>query len=262
MVNYAFTLENFEYWLLILVRISAFIYIAPYFGQSGVPNQVKIGFSVFISLIIYNVAVRPEQNYEGVAGYAVAVLCEGITGLLIGLAANICNSIVLFAGNIIDMDIGLSMATQFNPEMGTEMTLTGNLYYYLVMLLLTSSNMHAYLIRAIADSFSVIPIGHANFDWEHLAGSMTRYMGDMFVIGFRIFLPFFACIMILNCVLGIMAKVAPQMNMFAVGMQLKVLVGFSVLFLTFFLLPQVAEMIFEEIKTMVVLFAEGMYGME
>ena len=126
MVSYAFTLENFEYWLLILVRISSFMFIAPFFGQSAVPNQLKIGFSVFISLIIYNVAARPELNYESVVGYAVVVLCEGITGLLIGLAANICNSIVLFAGNIIDMDIGLSMATEFNPEMGTEMTLTGN----------------------------------------------------------------------------------------------------------------------------------------
>lgn len=259
MVNYAFTLENFEYWLLILVRIASFMYIAPFFGQSGVPNQLKIGFSVFISLIIYNVVVRPELNYEGVVGYGVVVLCEGITGLLIGLAANICNSIVLFAGNIIDMDIGLSMATQFNPEMGTEMTLTGNLYYYLVLLLLTTSNMQAYLIRAISDSFSVIPIGSPNFDWEHLMNAMVCYMGDMFVLGFRIFLPFFACIMILNCILGIMAKVAPQMNMFAIGMQLKILVGYSVLFLTFFLLPYVADMIFGEIRTMVVRFAEGMY---
>ena len=65
--------------------------------------------------------------------------------------------------------------------------------------------------------------------------------------------------MILNCVLGIMAKVAPQMNMFSVGMQLKVLVGFVVLFLTVFLLPSVADYIFSEIKTMVKLIAEGMY---
>lgn len=259
MIEYAFTLENFEYWLLILVRISAFMFIAPFFGQDGVPRQVKVGFAVFITLIIYNVAARPEQNYEGVVGYAVVVLSEGITGLLIGLAANICNSIILFAGNVIDMDIGLSMATQFNPEMKTEMTLTGTLYYYLVLLLLTNSNMQGYLVRAIADSFSVIPIGNASFDWEHLMNSMVRYIGDMFVLGFRIFLPFFACIMILNCVLGIMAKVAPQMNMFAVGMQLKVLVGYSVLFLTFFLLPQVADLVYDEIKTMVVLFAEGMY---
>ena len=65
--------------------------------------------------------------------------------------------------------------------------------------------------------------------------------------------------MVLNCVLGIMAKVAPQMNMFSVGMQLKVLVGFVVIFLTIFLLPDVANMILKEIKTMVKLIAEGMY---
>ena len=88
--------------------------------------------------------------------------------------------------------------------------------------------------------------------------TMIKYMCESCVIGFRIFLPFFACIMILNCVLGIMAKVAPQMNMFAVGMQLKVLVGLGALFLTVGMLPGIADFIFTEMKTMVVAFVEGM----
>lgn len=259
MAEFTFTVDNFEYWLLILVRISCFIYIVPIIGGQGIPNQVKIGLSFFVSLLLYNVVARPELDYESVVGYAVVVVKEGITGLLIGFAANICNSIVLFAGNMIDMDIGLSMATQFNSEMGTETTLTGNLYYYLILLLLISSNIHTYLMKAIADSFTVIPIAGQIFDTEHLLSAITRFMGDLFVIGFRIFLPFFACIMILNCVLGVMAKVAPQMNMFSVGIQLKVLVGLMVLFFTIYLLPYVADPIFTEIKTMVKLFAEGMY---
>ena len=65
--------------------------------------------------------------------------------------------------------------------------------------------------------------------------------------------------MILNCVLGIMAKVAPQMNMFSVGIQLKILAGLIVMFLTIFLLPSIANFIFREIKTMVVMVIEGMY---
>ena len=259
MVNFTFTLDNFEYFLLILVRISCFVYIAPLFGQTGIPNQVKIGLSFFTSILLYSVVARPELTYESVVGYAVVVLKEGITGLLIGFAANICNSIVLFAGSVIDMDIGLSMAAEFNQDMGTEVTLTGNFYYYLIMILMIASNLHTYLLQAIADSFSVIPIAGQVFDMDHLLNSIARYMGDLFVIGFRTFLPFFACIMILNCVLGIMAKVAPQMNMFSVGMQLKVLVGFVVIFLTVFMLPDVANMILNEIKTMVKLIAEGMY---
>ena len=65
--------------------------------------------------------------------------------------------------------------------------------------------------------------------------------------------------MILNAILGIMAKVAPQMNMFAVGIQLKLLVGLAVLFITIFLLPDIANFIFKEMKTMMVSFIEGMY---
>ena len=84
-------------------------------------------------------------------------------------------------------------------------------------------------------------------------------MGDMFVIAFRIILPVFACIMILNCILGIMAKVSPQMNMFSVGMQMKIMVGFMVLFITITLLPSVADFIFKEMKTMIVSFVKGMY---
>ena len=84
-------------------------------------------------------------------------------------------------------------------------------------------------------------------------------MTDMFVIAFRIVLPVFACIMILNCILGIMAKVAPQMNMFAVGMQMKVMVGLTVLFITVTLLPGIADFIFTEMKRMIVSMIEGMY---
>ena len=77
-------------------------------------------------------------------------------------------------------------------------------------------------------------------------------------IGFRIALPIFCCILMLNAILGILAKVAPQMNMFAVGIQLKVLTGLTILYLTVFTLPNISEFIFTEIKRMVVGFVEGM----
>lgn len=259
MVNLSFSLVDFEYLLLILVRLSSFMAVAPVFGNKAVPNQAKIGLSFFVSVLLYNVVSHPELEYIGVVGYAVYVLREGITGLLIGFAANICNSIVLFAGNIIDMDIGLSMATEFNPDTNTETTITGSLYYYLVLLLLIASDMHTYVLRAVCDSFQVVPVGSAVFEWDHLLESMIRYMSDLCIIGFRIFLPVFACIMILNCILGIMAKVAPQMNMFSVGIQMKLLVGFLALFFTIFLLPSIANFIFREIRQMVVLIIEGMY---
>ena len=259
MVQYSFSLENFETFILILVRVSCFIYIAPFFGMSNVPNQVKIGLSAFISLMVLGFVDQSYIEYTGLFGYAVIVLKEGITGLLIGLAANVCNSIILFAGNIIDMDIGLSMAMVFDPTTGSQVSITGNLYFYFILLLLIVSNMHQYILRALIDSFQLFPLGGAQFQMDSLLATMVQYCTDLFVIGFRIVLPVFACMMILNSILGIMAKVAPQMNMFAVGIQLKLLLGLAVLFITTFLLPDIANFIFKEIKVMTVSFIEGMY---
>ena len=178
--------------------------------------------------------------------------------MLIGLAANVCNSIILFAGNIIDMDIGLSMATEFDPINNAQVTLTGNLYNYFILMLLVVTDMHHYILRAFVDAFTVIPVNGQVFDWEHLMRSMTTYMGDMFVIAFRIILPVFACIMILNCILGIMAKVSPQMNMFVVGIQLKLFVGLLVIYFTISMLPAVSGYILEEIETIFAALVRGM----
>ena len=260
MVNYGFSLYTFEYFLMILVRIATFVYIAPFFGMTNTPNRVKIGFSACVAIILYQV-IQPKEAlvYSGVIGFAIIVLKEGITGLLIGFAANICNSIITFAGKMIDMDIGLAMAQVFDPINHTISGITGNLYNYFVLILLIVSNMHLYLFRAIVDTFEIIPIGQTVFQWDHLAGSMITFVGDLMVIGFRIVLPVFACSMILSCILGIMAKVAPQMNMFAVGMQVKVLVGLGIMFLTIVLLPDIASFIFTEMKRMIVSVIEGMY---
>lgn len=259
MVEYTFSLDNFEIFLLILVRVSCFVYIAPFFGMVNVPGRVKIGLAVCITLLIRGFIDTSCVGYTGMLGYAVIVLKEGITGLLIGLAANICNSIILFAGNIIDMDIGLSMAQEFDPINRTQVTITGNLYFYFILLLMVVSDMHHVILNSFVDAFTLIPVNGQMFDWEYLSMSFITYLTDTFVIAFRIMLPIFACIMILNSILGIMAKVSPQMNMFAVGMQLKVLVGLIVLLLTVKLLPSVANFIFTEMRKIMVLFIEGMY---
>lgn len=259
MVNLSFSLVTFEYFLIILVRIASFVAVAPFFSMNNTPYRVKIGFSVFVSLLLYQILPKTGLAYEGVFGFGVVIVREGITGLLIGFAANICNSIILLAGNLIDMELGLSMATEYDPMTHSQVNITGQLYSYFIMLLLIVTDMHHYILRAAVDSYELIPINGQVFDWEHLFQSFLTYMTDLFVIAFRIILPVFAVMMILNCILGIMAKVSPQMNMFAVGMQMKILIGLGVLFLTIGLLPNISNFIFTEMKRMMVSFIEGMY---
>ncbi|MCR4651361.1 MAG: flagellar biosynthetic protein FliR [Lachnospiraceae bacterium] len=259
MIDYSFTYGDLEFFLCILVRVLSFIYVAPVFSQRGIPNQVKIGLGIFMSALLYGVIpVKPQLEYYSVWGYAVIIARETLTGLLIGYSASICNNIVDFAGRIMDMESGLSMANLMDPTTGQMSSMSGILYQYAFMLMLLLSGMHRYILRALADTFTLIPVGGAIFDWDRLLQSIITFMGDYVSIGFRICLPMFAVMILMNAVLGIMAKVSPQLNMFAVGMQIKVLVGLCVLFLTAGMLPDVSNFIFTEMKTMMNVFVGDM----
>lgn len=120
------------------------------------------------------------------------------------------------------------------------------------------SGLYQYLIRALADTFTLIPINGAVFKREALLESILLFLGDYIAIGFRIILPIFCAMIFLNCVLGVLAKVSPQLNMFAIGMQLKVLVGLVILFLSVRMLPVLSDNIFTQMKRMIVSFVEGM----
>ncbi len=259
MINYTINVSDLEYFLLVLTRISMFISVAPLYGQRGIPNRVKIGFSFFVAVLIYGtIPDKTPLDYNTVWGYAAIVLREGMTGLLIGFAANMATTIVAFSGRIIDMETGMSMANLVDPTTHQQESISGVLYQYVITLILIITGLHRYLITALAQTFILIPINKAVFDSTKLLDSIVTFLNDYIMLGFRICLPVFAVMLLLNAILGIMTKLAPQMNMFSVGMQLKVLVGISTLFITVGMLPIVGDMISGEIRKMMVVFVNAM----
>lgn len=258
MVETTFSLATFEYFLLILVRIASFLFVAPFFNQRGVPGITKVGLAGMISfLVLYS--IKPEEEvYLSAIGYGALVVKEAVTGLLIGYMANICQSIVVFAGTLIDTDMGLSMANEFDPTLNTQITMTGNIYLYGMLLLMLTTDVYHYIVRAIIDSFNLITLGGAVLERDTLLEAFVSYMVNLFIIAFRIMLPIFAVMLVMNIVLGIMAKVAPQMNMFSVGIQIKIIVGILTLFVVVFLFPKVVELIFNEMRILIVDIVEGL----
>lgn len=259
MINYSFSIYDLEYFLLILVRVTCFVYVAPFFSMRNTPSNVRIAISFFTALLLYQSLTPTEAvTYSSLMGYVIVVLKEVMVGLLIGFAASICTSIVNFAGSIADMETGLSMVTLMDPTSRESTSITGVLYQYVLMFMMIATGMYRYLFGALADTFTLIPVNGAVFHGESLVNSMLEFLTDYVIIGFRIVLPIFCTILLLNAVLGVLAKVAPQMNMFAVGIQLKVLVGLSVLFLTAGMLPGIADFVFGEMKKMIDSFVGGM----
>lgn len=243
------TLDYFETFFLILVRMSGFVYTAPILSLRNIPVRVKAGLSVFLAIILFYTMPDANIEYNGVIGYAILVVKEAIAGALMGLFSNIAYHILAFVGQIIDMEIGFSMINQLDPASNTRTTISANLYGYLVLLMMIITNLHHYFIRAVVDSFKVIGLGEAVFPPD-MYRLMLRFIIDYFVIAMRIVLPMFAAILIVNMVLGILSKAAPQMNMFVIGMQLKILVGLLVLYLIIGLIPSVADFIFNEMMDM------------
>ena len=249
--------QDIEYFVLILVRITSFVFIAPFFGMSNTPQRTKLGLSIFLSLLFYNILPDKTVEYTTLFEYTAIVFKEAVAGLLIGFSAYVCSTIIFFSGRMIDMDIGLSMASMFDVTTKQQATITGSIYNYFILMLLLVSDMHVFLISAVKDSFTLIPIGELNINstmYETMIGFLTSY----FVIGFRIVLPIFVAILILNCALGIMTKIAPQIHMFSIGIQIKVIGGLIILFLIAPLLPTVAGFIFRVMQEMVILVMKGM----
>lgn len=240
---------EFELFFLIIVRITGFIYTAPFFSLKNVPFRVKTGFSIYLTLILMFTISSEPIEYVGVIGFGILVVEEAILGVAVGFFANIAYYIINFAGMFIDMEIGFSMVSQLDPTSSIQSTITSNLYSYLVILIMMVTNLHHFFIKAIIDTFQVIPVGQANIN-PMMYQLMVRFMTDYFIIGFRIVLPIFGAILLVNTVLGILAKIAPQMNMFVIGMQLKVIVGVFVLALVMELIPSVADFIFNEMIDM------------
>ncbi len=261
MIEFSFSMYDLEYFLLILTRVSCFIFVAPFFSLNNTPRHVRVALSVFTAALLYQtLAPAPAVEYQTITGYSMIVLREAIVGLMLGLGTSMCSAIVNFAGHIVDMETGLSMVTLMDPATRESTSITGVFYQYVVMLMLIVSGMYRYLFGALADTFVLIPVNGALFQMDSLLLSVVKFLGNYIIIGFRICLPVFCVILLLNCVLGILAKISPQMNMFAVGIQMKVLVGLSVMFVTVRMLPGAADFIFREMKALIAVFVEGMTG--
>lgn len=259
MLNVVFTFENLEFFLLIIVRVATFIFAAPFFSTNSVPRRVRAGLALFIAYILYSTLPAHEvPEYSSVIGYSILVFKEAIAGLLIGMGANICLAIVQFAGRVADMEVGLSMVQLFDPLTRESTGFMGSFYQYALILIMLITNFHHYLLRALIETFTLIPIGGVDFSGKNVVTTMVQFLTDYVIIAFRICLPIVATMLLVNAVLGVLAKSSPMINMFSVGIQIKILVGLSVLFLTIGVLPNASEYIFDEMKVMVKAFVESM----
>lgn len=238
-------LNGFDVFLLVFVRMTGLFVVAPIFGRRNIPAYMKIGFSFFTALIIINTtAVNTFQNDESILAYTLLVMKEFIVGLSIGFIAYIAFTAIYVAGEIIDMQIGFGVVNVMDPVSNIQVPVTSNIYFIMSMLLLLSMNGHHVIIKALFDSFNTLPLGAAVFD-ASLADGLMEVFSAVFITGFKIAAPIVASILITDVVLGTVSRMVPQLNVFVIGMPLKIFVGLVIVLITIPMFLAVMETIFK-----------------
>lgn len=251
MIEETFSIYHWEYYLVVLVRVMGALAYAPIFGNMNVTRRARLFIGIAVAYAMISVHPYEPLNYTTFLEYSIILLKELVVGLTMGFTANITLTIINMGGQFVDREIGFSMVSSFDSNFGVETTVTSQFYDMLVMVIMLSSSMHYYILSALADSFDLIPIGQVVIDAGKLYDTMIEYIAAYFVIGLRICLPVIIATILVSVVLGVLAKTAPQLNMFVVGFQLKIFVGLAVVFVTLQFLPTITTYVFEQMQIIV-----------
>ncbi|RKD24208.1 flagellar biosynthetic protein FliR [Ammoniphilus oxalaticus] len=223
-------LNLLPFFLLVFVRITAFFVAAPILMMRDIPVPFKVGLAFFLALITLSIhsgqEVLPLEPL-----FWLLLLKEVIVGLCLGFTASLILYAVQVAGIFIDMQIGFTIANVMDPQTGVQTPITGRLKYVFAILLLLSLNGHHLLIRGIFTSFEWIAVDA----WipalgnGHVSALLAEALSHMFQAAFLISIPIAGTLFLVDVALGIVAKTVPQMNVFVVGLPLKMLVNFMLL---------------------------------
>lgn len=251
-------LSGIDAFLLILVRVTGLFVVSPVFGRRNLPAYFKIGFSFMLALIFVNVVKVPEISDSGsIYRYAFLIAKEFIVGLTIGYVSYMMFTAIYIAGQLIDMQIGFGMVNILDPVSNIQVPVTSNFYFVITMIVFLAVNGHHMLIKALYDSFTLIPPGAAVFG-ENLIKDVIRLFGELFSIGFRIAAPVTAAVLITDVALGVISKSIPQLNVFVVGMPLKIALGIVVIMITIPMFILLLGALFDSMSGEMTNFMKGM----
>ena len=214
--------------LLAFARIALVFVQAPIFGSHHVPKPILAGTAGAITLVMFpHILVPPDMSIDLIP-FMGALLTQVCVGLIIGYISFLVMGAAQFGGEMLDIQMGLSVAASFDPASHGAVNLLRKLHFYLAMNLYLVLDGHHMLIRAIDKSFRVIPVTYFQMTSD-MAMDLIRLSSNLLLIGTQIAAPALAALFITQCALGLLARVAPQMNVFMLSFPLNITIGLTLL---------------------------------
>ncbi|WP_338452062.1 flagellar biosynthetic protein FliR [Niallia oryzisoli] len=241
--------EIFPAFLLVFVRVTSFFLMMPLFSYRTVPTTFKVGFGFFLAVIMFIEMDAPALEIDGV--YYLLIIKEALIGILLGFIAYLIMSAIQTAGGFIDFQMGFGMVNVMDPQTGAQSPLMGQYLNIISLFFLLMVNGHHLIIDGIYYSYQFIPLDQA---WlplgsEHLLQYVLKSFSTMFLIALQMSLPVVGCLFLVDVALGITARTFPQLNIFVVGIPLKIGVSLVILMVVMSTMMAVVSQIFETMLT-------------
>ncbi len=220
------------------VRFAAFFLVAPPFAHRGIPGAVKAMLSVGLAL-----AVLPRLDVAATVStgqFVGALVLEAVVGAALGFLVSLVFSAVQAAGNLIDLFGGFQLAQAFDPQNMTSGAQFSRLYNLTCLVLLFASGAYQVLIAGLARSFDAVPVG-AGLDLAKMASAVTTGLTDMFLAALQIAGPLLVVLFLTDVGLGLLTRVSPSLNAFAMGFPLKILMTLTFAGFAYLALPGVVD---------------------
>lgn len=230
---------------LVFARVIGFLIQAPIWGSKHINSKVKIGFAACLALVLFPNVELPSELSGGPIIIILLVFTQITVGMVIGWVSFLSMATAQFGGEMLDIQMGLSSAAASDPSSKGTINLIRRLQFYLAMLLYLIMDGHHILLLAISKSFEIIPLTGMRFSGT-LITELIQMSGRVLYVGVQIALPALGALFMVQIALGIMARVAPQMNVFMLSFPLNIMVGLTLLSASIPLMVHVYYQIFLE----------------
>lgn len=216
--------------LFVAARMSGFIVFNPLLGRSSIPAIFRSGMILVFSVFVYATTSQDVRLPVGYIELAGRLILELGLGLVLGMAVNFFFFIPQQAGTVVDTQMGMTMSQIYDSGSQSNMSVTGVFLNTLMMLLFFAGNGHHTLIRIFLTSGQVVSFGAAALGTEVVRGALALFI-ECAVLGLKLCMPILVAEVISQIGMGILMKVIPQINVFSINIELKVIIGLGMLFI-------------------------------
>ncbi len=207
------------------VRISAMMVAAPVFGARTTPVRIRIILAVAISLAATPL-LPPVPAVDPISFSAAGILAQQVLiGVAMGLIVQMVFQSLVVAGESIANSMGLGFARMVDPANGVQVPVISQFFIVMATLLFVILNGHLLLIQLVIHSFEIIPVSSSGLSLPGIR-AVVEWAGHMFAGGLMVALPAVTALLVVNISMGVITRAAPQLNIFAVGFPMMILLGF------------------------------------